>query len=178
MAKSKRKKSTKKSSYLPIVVLNNNGQQSKPKRRKTIKRKSNLFSESVNPYPNKDTVVYIQNYPPNEPVKHQPLDLEGIQWRTGGGSLGGSGSMVRPSYIGTNHDPVVASSSGGHSGGCCGGGGGGLEELSLLEGLIFLGALWAAVYFLNAQIIKFLGGRKKRVDQEQPNLSQILSWGK
>jgi hypothetical protein len=72
MTKGKKKKSSKKPNYLPIVVLNNNGQQSKPKKKK-IRRKSNFVTNSEIPtLGHKDTVVYIQNYPPHgaqEPLK-------------------------------------------------------------------------------------------------------------
>ena len=166
MTKRSKKKFRAKQSYLPIVVLNNNVKPSKKKTSGGRRNLSNRFSDPGQFSSNdKDTVVYIQNYPPHG-VGFDGGRIEQSFERRAGSSSANSGSALQP-YVARSDNyqtPVASASSsyGGGGGGCGHGGCGGGQELSLFEGLIFLGALAAAVYFLNNQIIMFIGRRRKR----------------
>ena len=166
--KSKRKTKAPKQSYLPIVVLNNNVKPAKKKvSRKAPLRYSDLESGQF-ANGNKDTVVYIQNYPPPGVTFNGRID-ESFERRAGSSSSGSS--ALQPYVSRSEHHsfqvPVASADSGyggggGGGGGCGYGGCSGGNDLSLFEGLIFIGALMAAVYFLNNQIIMFIGRRRKR----------------
>jgi hypothetical protein len=150
MTKKSKKKYRAKQSYLPIVVLNNNVESTKKKVSSGKRKIVSSFTDSGN---DKDTVVYIQNYPPHGVIFDERID-EPFERRAGSS---GTGSSVKQ-YVARPDSyqvPVAAASSsygGGGGGGCgyssCGGG----QDISLFEGLIFLGALAAAVYFLNNQV--------------------------
>ena len=169
MTKRSKKKFRAKQSYLPIVVLNNNVKPSKKKTSGGRRNLSNRFSDPGQFSSNdKDTVVYIQNYPPPGVTFNGRID-ESFERRAGSSS---SGSAALQPYVSRSEHhsfqvPVASADSGyggggGGGGGCGYGGCGGGSDLSLFEGLIFIGALMAAVYFLNNQIIMFIGRRRKR----------------
>ena len=170
MSKKSKKKTKLRQNYLPIVVLNNNVKSPKSKKFSNVNKRRKVYNrysdvESGQFTNDKDTVVYIQNYPP----PGGRID-ESFERRSGSGSSSSSNLVkaIQP-FVSTSdiasYLPVASADSGyGHGGGggggygCCGGG----QELSLFEGLIFLAALAAAAYFLNNQIIMFIGKRRKR----------------
>ena len=182
MSKKSKKRSKVRQNYLPIVVLNNNVKSGKKKvsssnsRRKIYHRYSDDGAQFTN---DKDTVVYIQNYPPPGTAQ---MDIP-FERRSGPGvSYSSSGSTALQPYISTSdmssyQVPVASASSGYGGGGGCGGGGCG-QELSLFEGLIFLAALGAAVYFLNLQIIMFIGKKRRKLEGESDFMSSIIPWSK
>ena len=93
--KSKRKTKAPKQSYLPIVVLNNNVKPAKKKvSRKAPLRFSDLESGQF-ANGNKDTVVYIQNYPPPGVTFNGRID-ESFERRSGSSS---SGSAALQPYV-------------------------------------------------------------------------------
>ncbi len=205
--KSKKKSSKVKQNYLPIVVLNNNVKEGKKKvssnNFKTRRRVYHHFADDLDninrrgvggQFTNdKDTVVYIQNYPPQSSISHHNNIVDDVFGRRSGSSSG-SGSVHNPvrstaiqPYIASSDmssyqiGPVASASSGYGGGGGCGYSGCGNQELSLFEALIFLAALGAAAYFLNTQILMFLGKRRRRVNDDEAGgvseyLSQLIPW--
>jgi hypothetical protein len=184
MAKKSKKKSKVRQNYLPIVVLNNNVKSAKKKVSQKSRHRYNIDDDvdrggDGKVSGDKDTVVYIQNYPPpGTPFRGRINDA--FERRAGSGSGSSSHPYVARSEPAGYQVPVAAASSGyghGGGGGGCGHGGCG-EELSLFEGLIFLGALAAAIYFLNNQILMFIGRRRRRGEGLFGFMSDLIPQGK
>ena len=186
MAKKSKKNNKLRQNYLPIVVLNNNVKSPKSKkvnkRRKVFNRSSDIDSGQFSN--DKDTVVYIQNYPPPGASVGGRID-ESFERRLGSGN---NVKAVQPytsnSELASYQLPVASADSGygggggGGGGGCGYGGCGGGQELSLFEGLIFLAALAAAGFFLNNQIIMFIGKRRKRGEGLFDFFADMFPFGK